>query len=501
MSLEVTRKNDRLFLLVPNSAQCQPSTYKNDIGVWPCSSCKVNVTMNNSVSFSCPQCLNRTACPVEVATEIYWPEDIEQNGIYPELPENDVFDDVIMTYMFQTDLNFKSPFFILMIVLSIVLIIAGLISFLKLSKRFTSNRQYLMKLLQHLDLIEQGQLWIGGLISIAILVLVIFASKFGDSYHYRYPIEKQICDANTAFSCDFDDFYNTKFDTSLQLLSSSTKQHKEMFGLLNSQEFTLNIEFINTLIHCGAVTLEYEKHIAFNPFSCYTNDRILYVSVKLPVHNLNLKLILFDNETIDAIRIHLTGLDAYLTDKYVQNLNFSKGFKRTDHFLSQNLVINLQLTKSINITEGLTDNDNTTYTSLWLPTFVYDTNQLFSRLNSSKSEPSTILLLPISESVFFIKNKQKPIARRSEIIFHIILFIGICIDLTCMMMFLLRVWFMPIMIFLIRKVFHPNSIIYRLIGAKKSSSEMMILNEKVNAQEIAMKKIQQQIKTMSKTIK
>jgi hypothetical protein len=116
------------------------------------------------------------------------------------------------------------------------------------------------------------------------------------------------------------------------------------------------------------------------------------------------------NDTIGAIRIGITGPDAHLTDNYVKKLNFSKGFKRTDQFLSQNPVINLQLTKAINVTEGLTNNDKTTYTGLWLSTFIYDVDQLFSSLQFPASKEETILSLAISETAFIVKNRQKPIA-------------------------------------------------------------------------------------------
>jgi hypothetical protein len=148
--------------------------------------------------------------------------------------------------------------------------------------------------------------------------------------------------------------------------------------------------------------------------------------------------------------------------------------------------MNLQLTKSINITEGLTDEDNTTYTGLWLPTFNYDVKQIFCNLNSSQRKQKTILSVGISETAFFIRNNQKPIARRSEIIFHTILFIGVCIDLTCMMLLILKLWFHPVLIYFIDKLFGSNNFIYRLIFTRNNSSE------------IQMKKMEDQIEIMSK---
>ena len=505
-SLENVSLNEQFFYLIPNSAQCLPGTYKNNAGVWPCSSCKTAETnasilryqLKNNVSFSCPQCINKTACPLENVVEVDYLPDIEQNSLYPKMSEYDIFDDILMLNMFRTEWNLKSPFYISMIVLSLGLFTGAVIILLTFSKRFKWQQQCLIKVFQHLDLIGQGELWFGGLISVALLVLAIFAAKFGHSYYYRYPIEKQTC--GKSDSCEFNNMYNTKFDTSLQFLSASAKQYEQIFSLLNSQQFTLNIELINTLVHCGQLTLNYKEGVDFLPFSCYTNDRILYSSVKLTIHNLNLKFILSSHETIDALRIGITGPDTHLAVSYVQKLNFSKRFNQTDRCLSQNPVINVQLTKAINITEGLTDSDNTVYTGLWLPSFTYDVDQLFSSLKSPKGNEDTILSLTISETAFFVKNTQQPIARGSEIIFHTILFIGVCIDLICIILLLLKIWFAPIIIYFIHKLFHPSSFVYRLVAAKENSLEAVVFTEKLNAQDIKIKQLQQRNEIMSKRV-
>ena len=488
----------KMFSFIPNSAQCPQGTYKNDVGVWPCSSCSPTTAnfsnlpneSNTSISIKCPQCKNKTACPLETVETINWLPNIKQNGIYPESPETDVFDDILLYYIFQTSWNLNTPLFISLIILLIVVIIAGLIRLLKLLKRFVSIRQYLTKFIRHFDLVGEGKLWFGGLISIVLLFLSVFAANFSHSYHYRYPLEKQLCNDTTLndFSC----FHNSKFDTSLQLLSSTTEQYEQILDLLDSQLFTLNIELLNTSIHCGRITLSYGEGDDFLPFSCYTNDFILYLSTKLSLHNLNLELNLFSKHTIGAIRIGLSGPDAYLPNNYLRKLNFSQVFNRTDQVLSSNPIILLQLTKSVNITESLTSNDNTTYAGLWLPTFAYDINQLFRRLNSSETLTQTTLSLELRETAFFIRNKQEPIARRSEIIFHTILFIGVCIDLTCMVLLILKLWFRPLIIYLTHKFFGANSFLHRFLAHKKNHPESAIFLE--------IQRLKQQIEIMAKKI-
>ncbi len=63
---------------------------------------------------------------------------------------------------------------------------------MKLFKRTVSKQQRAIKFLRHLDVIERGGIRFGGLISIALLVLLGFAVKFGYVYHWFSPIVKFI---------------------------------------------------------------------------------------------------------------------------------------------------------------------------------------------------------------------------------------------------------------------------------------------------------------------
>lgn len=482
-SLEYINIREQIFSFIPKSAQCPQGTYKNHVGVWPCNRCSPtaanfsNLTnqSNNNISIKCPQCRNKTACPLEIVEIINWLPDIKQSGIYPESSVTDIFDDILLYYIFQTNWDLNTPLCISLIVLLVVIIISTLIRLLKLLNRFVSIRRYLTKFIRHFDLVGEGKLWFGGLISIVLLFLGAFAANFSYSYHSRYPLEKQLCNDTTLddFSC----FHNAKFDTSLQLLSSTSDQYEQILDLLDSQLFTLNIELLNTSIHCGRITLSHVESDHFLPFSCYTSDFILYLSTELPLHNLNLEMNLFSEHTIDAIRIGLAGPDTHLPNTYLRRLNFSRVLNRSDQVLSSNPIIHLQLTKSVNMTESLTSNENTTYAGLWLPTFTYDINQLFRRLNSSEALPQTTLLLELRETAFFIRNKQEPIARRSEIIFHTILFIGVCIDLTCMILLISKLWFCPLIIYLIRKFCGMNSFVHRFLAHKKDPPETTIFLE------------------------
>ncbi|UJR16896.1 hypothetical protein I4U23_003794 [Adineta vaga] len=174
---------------------------------------------------------------------------------------------------------------------------------------------------------------------------------------------------------------NAKFETNLQFLKKPYGQLEEIIHLLNSQELTFN---------CGP-----------------------------EIRQMN---------------------------NYVQELNFSKIFNYSSGILipeSQQL-ISLQLTKIINITEDLIDPDLTIFSGLWFPTFTFDSDRLSVDIDETSSIHHTEVSVKISETSFFIRNKQKPIARSSEIIFETVLFMCMCLDLLCMIFLLIKLWFKPI---------------------------------------------------------
>src|ERR1700722_17264825 len=85
------------------------------------------------------------------------------------------------------------------------------------------------------------QLWIGGLVSAAVVVLVVSAYVFSNGYLHQYPIERVTGDS--SFACDVT-MRNAKFSTTIQMISnsrSSTKDNQAMFDMLKSQPLTLNI--------------------------------------------------------------------------------------------------------------------------------------------------------------------------------------------------------------------------------------------------------------------
>ncbi|CAF1010556.1 unnamed protein product [Adineta ricciae] len=462
----------RRHIFLSNSAQCPLHTYKNDTGPWPCRKCQTNSSQYD-VDMTCPECNNELFCPLEFATFSANLFDIEQYYGYPETPEIDVFSDILIRNMFRTKCLRTSPFLIMIITLLVILILSIIIGFLKFSKRLASKNEPFIKGFRYLDLIKQGQSWFGGLVSIVLFVLLAFAIKFSYSYHYLYPIENQhLINEN---SCSTNLHLNAKFESNLQYLTKPYGQLEEIFRLLDSQEFLMNIELINTTFHCGRLFIN-----SHNSVSCYTRDFNLYASTNLSSHKVPISLTLQGKGIIEAMRIGFIGSEIHQMNNYVQKVNFSKVFYYTNRTISMQMVhsIDLQLTKIINITEGLTDSDLTIYSGLWSVIFHFDRDRLFVETNQEFDKDSTKVSLKFFETSFFIQNRQKPIARSPEIIFSTILFICMCLDLVCTIFLLIKLWLKPILKLMIIKVSSSNCWFYQFIDGDKSSISIEMENLK-----------------------
>ena len=469
--------SNKIFFLFPNVIPCPYGTYKNDAGILPCRSCETTLLNTSqlqsynedSIRLTCPQCSDKESCPQQFVYAIEDFSDVEQISTYPDTSETEVFDDILLYQMFRTDCSWNSPFYYSLISLFAVLFLAILISLLKLYKHFAWHYRRLTRLFRRVDFIEQGEFWFGGLLTIVVFVLLGFAIKFSHVFHSRYSIEQGMNIVNDTCLHQL----NAKFETSLQFVGSSPGQHREIFHLLDSQQFTLNIEFIHTLFHSGQLTIHYADITDSLPFSYRTIGRVLYISVNLTSHNSYLKLNFKGNETIDAIRIGITGANTFTTNNFLQKLHFSKLFHLNNFTFKQYPVFNLQLTKVINITEGLTINDETRYSGIWLPTFTFDVNQLFEKKNHFNNRKETVLSLSISETPFFIQNKQQPLAKRFEIIFKTILFATVCLEFTCIILLLSKLWLIPIIQIIIRKLFRRTNCLHRLIIDDKNTDAIL----------------------------
>jgi hypothetical protein len=163
-------------------------------------------------------------------------------------------------------------------------------------------------------------MWIGGLISAAIIVLAVSAYYFSNAYLRQYPIESVT--HNSSFACDVT-LRNAKFTTTTQKRwdpARSTKASQPMFDLLDAQPFTLNIDLVQTAFTCEDnfyVQRLNGYEITLIPITkCGTsyNETILNLAILLPAQTISVQLVLPGLKTIGAIRIGLSGPSAEVED-------------------------------------------------------------------------------------------------------------------------------------------------------------------------------------------
>ncbi len=140
----------------------------------------------------------------------------------------------------------------------------------------------------------------------------------------------------------------------------------------------------------------------------------------------------------------------------VQTLDYCQLFSTSDQTLGQSTEIYFALTKVINQTESLDYSGSSNYSGIWIPTsthgslndrLAYVQRGAFFRYLFTQH----ILIISFSETEFYVINKQEPIARMAEVLFHIILFTTTVVSIFALAFLVFKLTFMPIMIWIIER--------------------------------------------------
>lgn len=188
-------------------------------------------------------------------------------------------------------------------------------------------------------------MWIGGLVSFAILVLFIFAYKFSASFYREYPTEDA---APPTFGCN-ELIRNVKYESGLQSLSiPASKEEQFMFDLLNRQHFIIRLDLLNTIASCKNLFVQqiFGSSTDILISNCTDSNGILSVTIELPYQKMIVKWIFNDIALIGAIRVTLMAHEEKNGSYKLKGLDFSQTFY--DNFnrtLAQMTTINLELTK------------------------------------------------------------------------------------------------------------------------------------------------------------
>jgi hypothetical protein len=354
----------------------------------------------------------------------------------------------------------KSPLFWSVIVISLSLLI-WIIMFI--FKRYVTNpigkktHQRMKRFLKKTDLIGEGEMVIGGLFTFGIIVLLVFAYTFSNSYLHRYPIEDVNGDAN--FACDRT-LTNAQFSSGLMSIGIPPNDDEApIFTMLDSQSFTLYIYFINTLFKCTDVSVIQIKDInlPLTISSCNDSDSSVLFSLLLPSHTINLQVSVTGTNTIGGVHIGLEGpgvetqneiLDSAYT---LVDLSFAETLSVSDRLLTQQASCTIQLTKVINRTYSLEEEGETEFSGVWLPIISGNLDQIFVDENEYKyaTSTSTILSIVMSETSYYVSNTERPIATEDEVIFANLLFTIVCLEIFGLGFLIFKLIILP----LIKRIF------------------------------------------------
>ncbi len=244
-------------------------TSKYNVGIflaYSLSNTENGLIVDNSI---CVPCSNGSFCPLASVNDVNITSyrSLITSYPYPESPPSTNFDDIIITNTFQLSSNNQhclvvSPIFWTLVVLAIVgivLIIMGILYWMPGCKK---HFKWLTHVFRRTDIVGEGELWVGGLTSFAILVLISFGFWFGSVFLQQYPIETA---GDSTFACD-KTLRNAKFASSLQLLALlRTEDEQTVFNLLDQQNWTLRVDFIQTGFICNNIVVQ--VNTIHKPFS------------------------------------------------------------------------------------------------------------------------------------------------------------------------------------------------------------------------------------------
>ncbi|UJR28926.1 hypothetical protein I4U23_010145 [Adineta vaga] len=424
---------------ITSAKSCMAGTFKNKSGIHDCVLCRTGTKNPGNASDACIPCSSDAFCPLGSVADVSKStlETVYQVVPYPHSPESTIFDEILIQTMFSIGSGrclFVSPLFWALIVASIVIVIIIIMEIMHLFIKHPQSRKIrkvLQAIFRHMDLISDGEYWISGLVSFSVVVLVGFSYAFSNEYLRQYPIEKP---SDAYFTCD-KSMRNAKFDTNVQSLAIPlTHDEQEMFDLLNEQEFTLNVDFINTLVNCDAVSIQAQFGLTWSTIrwsDCNNINATLTLSVPLPYQHISVKVFLEDTKVMGAIRI---GFSAHgrNEEKYsLLSLDFSQSFWKNEYVLSR---------------------EESDFGGIYIPTFTVDMNSLFVSNDQYVRSSATIttLAIVISETPYYVKNVQQPIARKSEVIFRNLLFTVVCLEIFGLIFLSYKLLFKPLYVGIIR---------------------------------------------------
>jgi len=176
--------------------------------------------------------------------------------------------------------------------------------------------------------------------------MTAMAYAFAISFLNQYPSEKV---GPSNFACDTT-IRNAKFATSLQALAVPVSDEEQpIFDMLNEQNFTLHLSFINTLATCRLLTISEisaSSTISLGYTSCTDQNGTLSAKISLPQHDIKVQAVIDDIQLVGGVKVGLSSPSLQNDPYSLQGLNFTQTFySKTAQTLAQEAVLELAITK------------------------------------------------------------------------------------------------------------------------------------------------------------
>ncbi|CAF4599696.1 unnamed protein product [Rotaria socialis] len=281
---------------ISTTQSCLAGMMKTDTGLHPCSLCPRG--WRSSVgSINCTVCNASAFCPPGAVAELSQTElqTILQAYPYYENPDTTLFDDVLLNNVFHIGSTrhcvVVSPIFWTLIVLSPLLALIVILLVCQQCSRSShdsARMKTIKKWFKRTDLVAEGEHWIGGLFTLALIVLLIQIYVFANNFVFQYPAASV---GNSNFACD-------------------VTLRNALYDLLNNQQWTLNVNLINTVIDCSSISLCEiigTSSIALSVATCKNVNSVVKTTIVLSNDAEQLQIVINDINVIGGVSVGLTG--------------------------------------------------------------------------------------------------------------------------------------------------------------------------------------------------
>lgn len=448
------------YMVMFNSVTCVAGTYKNTSGFGPCTICP-SLTKNagNQSYAKCESCRTNSFCPLgsvnDISLDTY--PSYEQTFSFPDTPDMNNYDDLLIQNIFTIGHSRRciviSPIFWTIIMITLCFTVWLFMTLLKCCTcpRAHAPRNRAKQIFKRADIFNEGERWMGGLFSSAVILLFGFTIRFASEFLNLYPIETA---GLSYFSCD-DTIRNALFDSSLQLpLPNADGNRWTIFEMLDAQPFTMTVDLLNTAADCSSITVQHNRpgvnHVRL-PFQAYVphpDNATRSVNFSLPAHSTSVQINITGAYFVGGMRLCLYGEGRIDGMHTLQTLDMCQLFSTANQTLSFMTTLRIVMIKVINVTKPLKVGGDTRYHGRWAPTFaerslsdelIYEQDGHYLRYMHER----TVLAITLSEQPFYLQNNQQPIVRRAELAFHTLLFCTLIIELFGMGFLLFRLIILP----------------------------------------------------------